>query len=93
MIARRVSMALDAPAAMVPPHPTHPLALARHLFSTGGAQGAGFSGPDTRGPTPAVQALIEWAQRSPVGARVKRVEVTEAQAGGTLGGFEQREAV
>ncbi len=45
------------------------------------------------GPAVAVQALIEWALRGPVMARVEGVAVTEAQAGETLRGFEQRETV
>jgi acylphosphatase len=45
------------------------------------------------GPAAAVHALIEWAQRGPMGARVEHVAVTEVQAGETLGGFELREAV
>lgn len=46
------------------------------------------------GPAEAVQALIEWAQRGPVLARVDAVEVREALgAAEALGGFEQRETV
>jgi len=45
------------------------------------------------GLAPAVQALIEWAQRGPVEARVDGVEVTEVESGEVLGGFEQRETV
>ncbi len=40
-----------------------------------------------------VQALIAWAQRGPVMARVESVVVTEVEAGEALGGFEQRETV
>jgi acylphosphatase len=46
------------------------------------------------GPSDAVQALIEWAQRGPAMARVERVEVQEALgAAEVLDGFEQRETV
>jgi acylphosphatase len=46
------------------------------------------------GPAEAVQALIEWAQRGPVMARVERVEVQEVLgAAQVLDGFEQRETV
>ncbi len=45
------------------------------------------------GPAAAVQALIEWAQRGPVMARVEGVSATEVLAGETLRGFEQRETV
>ncbi len=45
------------------------------------------------GATDAVQALIDWAQRGPVMARVEGVAVTEVEAGETRGGFEQRETV
>ena len=41
------------------------------------------------GPVDAVQALVEWAQRGPVGARVDGVEVGQAE--GVFEGFEQRE--
>ncbi|MDO9250233.1 acylphosphatase [Hydrogenophaga sp.] len=41
------------------------------------------------GPVVAVQALVDWAQRGPSGARVDGVEVTEAA--GTFEGFLQRE--
>lgn len=36
----------------------------------------------------AVQALIDWAQRGPVMARVEGVAVTAVDAGEMLGGFE-----
>jgi acylphosphatase len=46
------------------------------------------------GTAEAVQALIVWAQRGPVMARVERVEVQEALgAAEVLDGFEQRETV
>lgn len=46
------------------------------------------------GPAHAVQALIEWAQRGPVMARVYGVAVQEALgAAEVLSGFEQRETV
>lgn len=45
------------------------------------------------GPADVVQALIEWAQRGPVMARVEGVAVTEVEGGEALGGFEQRETV
>ena len=45
------------------------------------------------GATDAVQALIDWAQRGPVMARVEGVAVTEVEGGEALGGFEQRETV
>ena len=45
------------------------------------------------GATDAVQALIDWAQRGPVMARVEGVAVTEVEGGDTRGGFEQRETV
>lgn len=46
------------------------------------------------GPADAVQALIEWAQRGPVMARVERVAVQEALGvAEVLDGFEQRETV
>ncbi len=41
------------------------------------------------GPAEAVQALIDWAQRGPMGARVDGVE--EGEAEGVFSGFEQRE--
>ena len=41
------------------------------------------------GPVDAVQALVEWAQSGPMGARVDRVVVSEAE--GVFEGFEQRE--
>ena len=44
------------------------------------------------GATDVVQALIEWAHRGPVMARVEAVEVREALgAAEVLSGFEQRE--
>jgi acylphosphatase len=43
------------------------------------------------GPADAVQALVDWAQRGPVGARVDGVVVSEAE--GVFEGFEQRETV
>ena len=46
-----------------------------------------------QGPAPAVQALIDWAQRGPELARVDGVQVTATQAEGVLAGFEQRETV
>lgn len=46
------------------------------------------------GPADAVQALIEWAQRGPVMARVESIEVREALGTAeVLRGFEQRETV
>lgn len=45
------------------------------------------------GPADAVQALIDWARRGPVGSRVDGVVVSDAEAGGVLTGFEQRETV
>lgn len=46
------------------------------------------------GAADAVQALIEWAQRGPLMARVEAVEVREALgAAEVLSGFEQRETV
>lgn len=46
------------------------------------------------GPTAAVQALIDWAQRGPELARVEGVEVQEALgAAEALDGFAQRETV
>lgn len=46
------------------------------------------------GPAAAVQALIDWAQRGPVTARVDAVEVREALGSAEeLTGFEQRETV
>ena len=44
-----------------------------------------------QGPAWAVQALIDWAQRGPSGARVDGVVVGEAEA--VFEGFEQRETV
>ena len=41
------------------------------------------------GPVGALQALIDWAQSGPMGARVDRVVVSEAE--GVFEGFEQRE--
>ena len=41
------------------------------------------------GPVDAVQALVDWAQSGPMGARVDRVVVSEAE--GVFEGFEQRE--
>lgn len=41
------------------------------------------------GPVDAVQALVDWAQGGPVGARVDGVVVGEAE--GVFEGFEQRE--
>ena len=41
------------------------------------------------GPVDAVQALVEWAQRGPSGARVDAAAVSEAV--GVFAGFEQRE--
>lgn len=43
------------------------------------------------GPVEAVQALVEWAQRGPMGARVDGVAVTMVGVEEVLGGFEQRE--
>lgn len=43
------------------------------------------------GPAEAVQALVDWAQRGPMGARVDGVEVVDAE--GVFEGFEQRETV
>ncbi len=117
MIERLVALALASARAMLPPSPSLPHALARHLLITGGVQGVGFRWSLVQqarslglsgwvrnrrdgsvealatGPAAAVQALIEWAQRGPMGARVEHVAVTEVQAGETLGGFELREAV
>lgn len=46
------------------------------------------------GTANAVQALVEWAQRGPVMARVESVDVREALwAAEVLSGFEQRETV
>ena len=46
------------------------------------------------GATDSVQALIDWAQRGPVMARVEMVEVCEALGTAeVLSGFEQRETV
>jgi acylphosphatase len=45
------------------------------------------------GPVDAVQALVDWAQRGPSGARVDGVEVTEVEGGEVPAGFEQRETV
>lgn len=46
------------------------------------------------GATDAVQALIDWAQRGPVMARVEAVEVREALGTAeVLSGFEQWETV
>jgi acylphosphatase len=44
-----------------------------------------------QGPAPAVQALIDWAQRGPELARVDGVQVTATQAEAALAGFEQRQ--
>ena len=44
-----------------------------------------------QGPAPAVQSLIDWAQRGPELARVEGVQVTATQAEAALDGFEQRE--
>ncbi|MGS5089657.1 acylphosphatase [Hydrogenophaga sp. A37] len=41
------------------------------------------------GPAGAVQALVGWAQRGPMGARVDGVEMGEVE--GAFEGFEQRE--
>ena len=41
------------------------------------------------GPAETVQALMDWAQRGPMGARVDGVAVGEAE--GVFSGFEQRE--
>jgi acylphosphatase len=41
------------------------------------------------GPVDAVQALVDWAQSGPVGARVDGVVVGEVE--GVFEGFEQRE--
>ncbi len=46
-----------------------------------------------QGPAPAVQALIDWAQRGPELAQVEGVLVTAVEAGDVLAGFEQRETV
>ena len=43
------------------------------------------------GPVDAVQALVEWAQSGPVGARVDGVVVKEVGGGELPSGFEQRE--
>lgn len=40
------------------------------------------------GRADAVQALVDWAQRGPMGARVDRVEVAPGE--GVFEGFEQR---
>lgn len=45
------------------------------------------------GPVDAVQALIDWAQRGPVDARVDGVEVSDVEADGVLTGFEQLDTV
>jgi acylphosphatase len=45
------------------------------------------------GPVGAVQALVDWAQSGPVGARVDGVVVTEVEGGELLSGFEQRDTV
>ena len=45
------------------------------------------------GPADAVQALIDWARRGPVMARVEGVTVTEVAMGETMAGFEQRGTV
>ncbi|HEX5739536.1 MAG TPA: acylphosphatase [Hydrogenophaga sp.] len=43
------------------------------------------------GSAAAVQALINWAQRGPMEARVKGVEVAQLENGEGLDGFAQRE--
>lgn len=45
------------------------------------------------GPAAAVQALVDWARRGPVMARVEGVTVTEVAIGETMAGFEQRGTV
>ncbi len=45
------------------------------------------------GPADAVQALIDWARRGPVMARVEGVTVTEMAMGESMAGFEQRGTV
>lgn len=45
------------------------------------------------GPTDAVQALVDWAQSGPIGARVDGVTATEVAGRGMPGTFEQRETV
>ena len=45
------------------------------------------------GPADAVQALIDWARRGPVMARVEGVTVTEVAMGEAMSGFEQRGTV
>ena len=45
------------------------------------------------GPAAAVQTLIDWAQRGPLGARVDGVAVSEIESSEVPGGFEQRETV
>jgi acylphosphatase len=45
------------------------------------------------GPVGAVHALVDWAQRGPVGALVDGVVVSEVGGGELLSGFEQRETV
>ena len=44
------------------------------------------------GPSSAVEALVDWAQRGPSGARVDGV-VTDIAGEGLLGEFDQRETV
>ncbi|MDO9290191.1 MAG: acylphosphatase [Hydrogenophaga sp.] len=45
------------------------------------------------GPVEAVQALIGWAQRGPMGARVDGVAVTQEQPFDGSPGFDQRETM
>lgn len=45
------------------------------------------------GPVDAVQALVDWAQSGPVGARVDGVVVTHAEPIKGAAGFEQRETL
>ncbi|UCU94312.1 acylphosphatase [Hydrogenophaga taeniospiralis] len=45
------------------------------------------------GPAEAVQALVDWAQCGPAGARVDGVVVTDADPIGSAAGFEQRESL
>jgi acylphosphatase len=45
------------------------------------------------GPASALRALIEWAHRGPLQARIHRVAVTQADTSDVLIGFEKREPV
>lgn len=45
------------------------------------------------GPVDAVQALVDWAQSGPMGARVDGVVVTHAEPIKGAAGFEQRETL